>query len=61
MVDFKTIDVFANVLMWRRGWIRAESRRAERATRSLKTTRTDKTERSEGLAERVGFEPYQPL
>src|SRR5262245_31469201 len=34
---------------------RATSHR--RVARRLKTTRADKTERSEGLAERVGFEP----
>ena len=40
------------------GGIRAESRgaAAPRAV-ALETTRSDKTERSEGLAERVGFEP----
>jgi hypothetical protein len=39
------------------------SRDELKASRAMpyKHTRTDKTERSEGLAERVGFEPYPTI
>ena len=42
---------------WRKEWDSCQVAASLRAARCLKITRSARTERSEGLAERVGFEP----